>query len=35
MRCAALLLSLLLVFAVSAAEVESRLLTHYVPQDLL
>jgi hypothetical protein len=35
MRCAALLLSLMLVFAVSAAEVESRVLTHYVPQDFL
>jgi hypothetical protein len=35
MRCAALLLSLMLVFAVSAAEVESRVLTHYLPQDFL
>jgi hypothetical protein len=35
MRCAAFLLSLVLVFAVSAAEVESRVLTHYLPQDLL
>lgn len=35
MRCAALLLSLLVTFAVSAAEVESRVLTHYVPQDFL
>ncbi|HTU20212.1 MAG TPA: hypothetical protein VMG10_19260 [Gemmataceae bacterium] len=35
MRCAAFLLSLMLVFAVSAAEVESRVLTHYLPQDFL
>jgi hypothetical protein len=35
MRCAACLSSLVLVFAVSAAEVESRVLTHYLPQDVL
>jgi len=35
MRCAALLVSLVLVLAVSAAEVESRVLTHYVLQDFL
>lgn len=35
MRYAALLLSFLLAFAVVAAEVESRVLTHYLPQDFL
>jgi hypothetical protein len=35
MRFAALLLSLMLVFAVSAADVESRVLTHFLPQDFL
>jgi hypothetical protein len=35
MRFAALPVSLVLALAVSAAEVESRVLTHYVPQDLL
>jgi hypothetical protein len=35
MRSAAFLLVVVVVFSVSAAEVESRVLTHYVPQDFL
>jgi len=35
MRSAAFLLVLLVVVSVSAAEVESRVLTHYLPQDFL
>src|SRR5262245_64959019 len=35
MRTAALALTLVLVLAAPAADVESRVLTHYVPQDLL
>jgi hypothetical protein len=35
MRAIAMILSLILAVAVTAAELESRVLTHYVPQDLL
>jgi hypothetical protein len=35
MRPAAILLMLALAFTASAAELESRVLTHYIPQDLL
>src|SRR5579885_3011089 len=35
MRSAAFLLALVMVVGVSAAEVESRVLTHYLPQDYL
>lgn len=35
MRCVALALILFLTLSASAADVESRVLTHYVPQDLL